>query len=147
MEIRRERTPDLLNYLANLPGVHENIGLREDAYDFTPIFQNTPNGVVAYSNGVDGVQVFEMTADREWWCTTIFGPTCRGRRALDTAAAIKAEITKYADLIFGPVPDALPAAKWFYRQLGGEPVEEIVSGGKTYRAGQGEALYALRVVH
>lgn len=147
MEIQRERDPRLLNHLANLPGVHENIGLREDAYDFSPIFEHTPNGIVAYSNGVDGAQVFEQTADREWWCTTIFGPTCRGRRALETAEAIKARISPFADLIFGPVPDVLPAAKWFYRQLGGRPAEEVVSGGKTYRAGVGETLFAFQVTH
>lgn len=147
MEIRQERDPDLLNRLANLPGVCENIGLREGAYDFSPIFQNMPNGVIAWSNGEDGAQVFEATADREWWVVTIFGPTCRGKRALETARAIKSKMLPFADLVFGPVPNVLPAAKWFYRQLGGVPVESVESGGKVYTADDNETLYAFRVVH
>jgi hypothetical protein len=147
MEIRRETDPHFLNRLSNDPAVLSSLPNIGGVVDWSPLFAHTPNGTIALSNGEDAAQVFEMTADRDWQVVTIFGPTCRGRKALETAYAIRDWIAPYADLVFGPVPDRLPQAKWFYRKLGGEPVAEVVSGGNVYTANPGDTMFACKVVH
>lgn len=147
MEIRQERDPELLNRIANIPEVLTTLPNIGGVVDFAPLFEHTPNGTIALSNGEDGAQVFEMTGEREWQVVTVFAPSCRGKRALETAKAIYNFMAPYADYVWGPVPDTLRAAKWFYRQLGGEPVAEVHSGGHIYTANPGDTLYACKVAH
>lgn len=145
MEIRQETDPVLLNRLSNDPEVLATLPNLGGVVDFSPLFEHTPNGCIALSNGEDGAQVFEMTGERDWKVVTIFAPTCRGSRALETARAIKAWMEPFADFVWGPVPNTLRAAKWFYRQMGGYPVDEVTTGGSTYVANPGETLFAYRV--
>jgi len=147
VEIRKETDAELLNRLSNDPDVWSNIARHGQPVDWAPIFPQTQSGCVAYSNGEDGAQVFELSGPRAWQVVTIFGPTCRGKRALETAEAIKQEISPHADIIFGSIPDHLRAAKWFYRKLGGFPVDRVVLDADVFTANDGETLFAFHVVH
>lgn len=143
--VRQERDPDLLNRLSNDPEVIKTLPNLGGVVDFSPLFAYSPNGCIALSNGEDAAQVFEMTDARDWKVVTIFGPTCRGARALEMARAFKAWMMPFADFVWGPVPNTLRGAKWFYRQLGGYPVDEVTTGGETYVANPGDTLFAYRV--
>lgn len=140
--IRRERDAELANRLANDPVVHRVIAKDGKPIDCTPAVRNC----VILSNGEDAVMIFEMIGnERSWLVMTIFGPTCRGRKALATGRAMRDfMMPKWADRIFGPIPDDNPAARWFYRQLGGSLTDTVSIDGKPIMASvPGEKLFLL----
>lgn len=140
MEIRRETTAELANRISNAPGVVGNVSYDGRVIDWTPAIDTC----VVLSNGEDAVQVYEQMEPRIWQVMTVFGPTCRGKRALEAARAMKEWILPYVDTVFGSVPDRLPQAKWFYRQLGGKPVDAVETAHNVYTANPGETLYEFR---
>lgn len=142
--VRRERDAELINRLSNEKGIHEFVARHGQPLDWEPAVK----GCVILSNGEDAVQVFEHAGTtRDWQVMTIFGASCRGRRALETAREFAEWMRPHADLVFGSIPNALPHAQWFYRKLGGKPVESVESGGQTYVAQPNETLFAFQVAH
>lgn len=140
--IRVETSAELVNRITNDPQVLPYVSRHGSPIDWTPAVES-PDCVVL-SNGADAAMVLERTAPRDWQVNTIFAPTCRGKRAVETGLEMKAFATQqYADLIFGSIPNALPQAQWFYRKLGGVPVSRVKSGGYIYRAQEGETLFRL----
>lgn len=141
--VQRETDPTLANKISNAPGVVGNVSYDGRVIDWAPAI----DACIVLSNGEDAVQVYEQKARHVWEVMTIFAPTCRGKRALETAREMKEWMLPYVDLVFGSVPDKLPQAKWFYRQLGGKPVEQVAVGNDIYTANPGETLYAFEVAH
>ena len=95
---------------------------------------------VVLSNGEDAVGVFEPTGIRLYQVHTLFGESCRGRRALEVGRAmIDFMIPDYADAIWGATPIANRAARWFNRQLGarviGQDVYEAEGAVELFRYG------------
>lgn len=120
--IRRERDARLLNRLANLPDVRPAVCYHDQTLDWSAAFPAKDTGVVVVSNGCDACAVFASTNPRVWQGHTIFGPTCRGRRAVETGRAIIHWMTPHAELIWGATPIGNRAARWFNRQIGGRSV-------------------------
>lgn len=119
--IWRERDATLINNVANLANVHPAIAYHGQPLDWSAAFPAEDTGVVVLSNGDDACAVFASTAHRVWQGHTVFGPTCRGRRAIETGKAIIAWMRPHADLIWGATPIGNRAARWFNRQIGGRP--------------------------
>lgn len=118
-QIRRERDAALINRVANLTTVRPAIAYHGQQLDWSAAFPAKDTGVVVLSNGNDACAVFARTADRVWQGHTIFAPTCRGRRAIETGKAIIAWMRPHADRIWGATPIQNRAARWFNRQIGG----------------------------
>ena len=118
-QIRREREAALINRVANIATVHPAIAYHGQPLDWSAAFPAEHTGVVVLSNGDDACAVFASAADRVWQGHTIFAPTCRGRRAIETGKAIIAWMRPHADLIWGATPIHNTAARWFNRQIGG----------------------------
>lgn len=138
--IYRERSDaTLINALSNVAENQAGLSRYGKDFDWTQALQH----VAALTNGEDAFMVFEETEPRIWQCTTIFGPTCRGKKALSTGLQMKEYMRPYADTIFGSVPDDLRNAAWFYRKMGGKPVETVETEGFTYTANDGETLYRM----
>lgn len=138
--VRREKSVELVNRIANHPSVWKVVARHGQPIDWSPAL----NGCIILTNGEDAAQVYERTDERDWQVVTMFCDTCRGKRALETAREMREYMLPWADLVFGSIPDNLPHAKWFYRQLGGVPVESVESGGRIYTANDNETLYAFR---
>ncbi|MEG8058019.1 hypothetical protein QP150_16195 [Sphingomonas sp. 22L2VL55-3] len=140
--IRRERDARLLNRLANLPDVRPAVCYHDQPLDWSAAFPAEDTGVVVVSNGCDACAVFASTDPRVWQGHTIFGSTCRGRRAIETGRAIINWMRPHADLIWGATPIQNKAARWFNRQIGGrsagfdqydtEGAVEIFTFGSTH---------------
>lgn len=129
--IRRETDAELVNRLSNDPAVHAIIGTPGLYMDWTPAVV----ACVILSNGEDAAMVFEQTARHVWQVITIYGPTCRGRKALAVGRAMRDwMMPAYADVIFGPIPNNLPAARWFYRQMGGRITDKVTIRGEDWVA-------------
>jgi len=117
--IRLERDATVINQVANLATVRPAIAYHSRQLDWSPAFPAEDTGVVVLSNGDDACAVFASTADRVWQGHTIFAPTCRGRRAIETGKAIIDWMRPHADRIWGATPIQNRAARWFNRQIGG----------------------------
>lgn len=118
--IRHEQDVDFINRIANSDAVRPFIRPDGQDMDFAPaVGRPTQTGVVFLSNGEDAVAAFEITADRIYQSHTMFGPTCRGRRAIETAREMVAWMFDHgADVVWGSTPRANKAARWFNRQIG-----------------------------
>lgn len=153
--IRRETDPELINRIANHPAVRPYIAPGDHSLDFSSIFPSRQTGVVILSNGEDAAMMFEQTADRVWQVSTAFEPSCRGQKAREVGSEMREYMRPWSDIIFGKVPDALPHAKRFYEDLGGEPapwfdtsegrLQGLKVGDDWYVAQPGEELYLLRL--
>lgn len=141
--IRRETDAILANRISNDPSVFGNVSYDGRVVDWTPVVDQ----FVILSNGDDAIQVYEQHSRHVWEVMTAFLPSCRGARALETARAMKAWMLPYVDVVFGSVPDSLPAARWFYRQLGGRPVELVETGHHFFRPNPGTTMYEFRAAH
>lgn len=117
-----------------------NVSYDGRVIDWTPAVVSC----VILSNGEDAIQVYEQKARHVWEVMTIMAPTCRGKKALETAYAMRDYMLPYVDVAFGSVPDRLPQAKWFYRKLGGVPVDRVEAGGEVYVANPDETLFEFR---
>lgn len=139
--IRREHDAELINRITNDPAVLPFISRHGNEIDWAPAVSHC----VILSNGEDACMVLEQTDERDWQINTVFAPTCRGKRALETGRAMKEWMVPWADQIFGSIPGDFKHARWFYRALGGEPVDRVESGGEIYEAQEGEVLFAWRL--
>ena len=138
--IRRETDADLANAISRLDGVITNVSYDGRDIDWAPAVE----ACVILSNGIDAIQVYEPKEPRIWEVMTIFGPECRGKRALETAFAMREWMLPHLDIAFGSVPNRLRAAKWFYRKLGGLPVVKLETALCLYEANEGETLFVFR---
>lgn len=118
--IRRETTPDLINRIANMNGVSEFINYKGEAMDWREAFE-MGDDIVILSDGAHACGVFVASGNRHWQVHTLFDPTVRGRKAIDTARAMLDFMRPYADAIWGATPVKNCAARWFNRQLGAMP--------------------------
>lgn len=119
--IQRETDADLLNRIANDPAIlpHFDLG-RTGALDFTPCVL-TPDDYIILSNGSDACALFEWSAPNVWEGHTMFLPSCRGKRAVETGKAMMAWMFDHgADMIFGQTPLHLRHVRWFNRAIGFE---------------------------
>lgn len=139
--IRRTLDPTLINRISNESAIRTVLARHGGPLKWDDVMR----GCVVLTNDEDAVQVYEQTADRDWQVVTIFGETCRGRRALEVGREMRSYMLPLSDLIFGSVPNNLPHAQWFYRQMGGERVPFVESGGYVYTAQPDETLMALKV--
>lgn len=120
--IREETSSDLINAIANAPGVVEHVSYIGEV-DWTPAVES-PDCIVV-SNGSDAVGVFEKSADRVFQTHTIFGPTCRGKRAIETGKEmLDYMIPRHAEYIWGYTPLRNAKARWFNRKVGAQVLGE-----------------------
>ncbi len=142
--IIQETTPELINRISNMPEVLPFLSRHGDALDWSPVFE-PGSGCMVLSNGEDACMVLEQTAPRHWQVSTIYAPSCRGKRAVETGQGMRDfMIPEHADMIFGSIPNSFKHAIWFYQKMGGVKVDEIESDGYIWHAQPGETLYALR---
>lgn len=130
--VRRETDPSLLNKIANDAAVHPFVSTTGDPIDFSPIEGKRAGeiGGVILSNGEDAAALFEMTAVGVYQAHTLFGPTCRGRKAIDTAREMLGWMWEHnARIVWGATPRWNRAACLFNRLVG---FKEI--GGDDYEA-------------
>ncbi len=104
----------VLNRIANDPSVAPFVNYNLGEMDWTPALKLC----VCLTNGEDAFAVFEHSGDREWQTHTMFLPTCRGKRGLDTAREIVNFMRPHANALWGATPIANKAARWFNRKMG-----------------------------
>ena len=120
--IRREYDPALINAISNMSGVAENVSYKDGPMDWASAFPASATGIIILSNGEDACAVFGMTDVRRWQVHTMFGPSCRGRKALDAGNAMIDYMRPAANVLWGATPISNCAARWFNRQLGAMPI-------------------------
>lgn len=120
--IRQETTSELIDRVSNMDGVRSGICYHDRAMEWKDAFPSQRSGIVVLSNGEDAVSVFVATGKRHWQAHTLFAPSCRGRDALRTGAAMLAWMQPHADAVWGATPIRNCAARWFNRQLGAMPI-------------------------
>jgi len=119
--VRVETDVSFLNSLANSDDVRPFIRPDGAALDFAPIAgkRMTEIGGVVLSNGSDAAAIFDMTADGVFQSHTLFGPTCRGRRAIEQAREFVGWMFDHgARVLWGSTPRDNAKARWFNRQIG-----------------------------
>lgn len=119
--IRRCTDPELMSRIANSDGVREFVNIEHDQPDWAAIasLRPTESGVIALTNGEDALALFTMTADYVYQGHTMFAPTCRGRRAIETGREIIAWMFDHnAEVVWGCTPRGNRKARWFNRQIG-----------------------------
>jgi len=117
--IRRETDAALANKIASHPAVRQNVCHHDDDIDFAPAV----DACILLSNGEDALCAFEETAPREWQMHSFFLPSCRGRKAIDTAKEMLAWIIpEHGSRVWGGTPIGNRAARWFNRQIGGTSI-------------------------
>jgi hypothetical protein len=108
---------DLVNQIANSPGVPELLGA--DSFDFTAALQDRSN-IFLHHEGA--VAICEWSAPRVYQCHLIFDPSCRGRRAVSAAIAMREFMfANHADMLWGQPAIANTAARKLIRMAGFEP--------------------------
>ncbi len=137
--IRRETDARLINQLANAPDVAPFVNYGAGTMDFAPALASDAN-VIVLSNGKDAVAAFERTAPRRWQSHTLFGPTCRGRTAIDTGRAMVAwMLDRCADVLWGATAIKNRKARWFNRQIGA-----VVVGHDAYEVEGPVEIFEIR---
>lgn len=121
-EIRRERDDFLLRLIADDPAVRPFICYHDNDIDWTPALERA-SGVVILSNGSDAIGVFELTGEnetgQEFQTHTMFGPTCRGKRALQAGRDMLAWMfSRNCSRIWGRTPVSNHRARMFNRLCG-----------------------------
>jgi hypothetical protein len=118
--IARETDPDTVNAIANRPGIREFIDYRDDKsipLDFTPaVGRITTTGIVWLTDGNGALAAFEQVGDRAYNVHLMF--ESRGRAAVQAGRDMVEYLRPYADEIWGLIPQANKAARWFARQMG-----------------------------
>jgi hypothetical protein len=121
--IRRETNSDLIDRISNMPGVFEAISKHGRALAWS----SGMDGLIVLSNGEDAVGVFEETAPGAYQTHTMFAPTCRGARAVETGRAmLRYMFDNGADTIWGATPINNAKARWFNRKCGARMVGRSV---------------------
>jgi hypothetical protein len=116
--IQRETDPDFINRIANLPEVLPHLDYRgAGMLDFSPaVGRITTTGIVWLSNGEDAVAAFEQAADRAYNVHLMFA--CHGAKALEAGRAMLEYMRPWVDELWGLIPIANKAARWFARRMG-----------------------------
>lgn len=140
--IHRATDAELVNRLSNDPAIRPYVAFHDGPVDWTPALSS--EDVLLLTNGEDACMVLWRTAPRDWQCTTIFGKTCRGARAVKTGLAIRDYMfPRLADLVFGSIPSDFLHAVWFYKKLGGIEARYVDSGNELYVPEDGRRLFKL----
>lgn len=126
------------NRIANHPAILPHFTMADpfnpSRVDFSECAER-PDHYVLLHNGrgegdlrADAAMLFDWSAPDVWEMHTMFLPSCRGRRALDTAQDFGRIMFEEvgAFRLWGQTPVNNRAARWFNRQLGGR------SAGSTF---------------
>jgi hypothetical protein len=116
-----ETRPDFINRIANSEGVREFIRPDGQPMDWTPIVERSPamTRTIVLSNGEDALAAFELTAPGIYQSHTLFSPTCRGRRAIDTGIEMVSWMFDHgAKIVWGSTPRDNRKACLFNRWIG-----------------------------
>lgn len=130
--VRRETNITLLNRIANDDAVRPFLRLDGEPLDFSVIdgLDDNEIGAVVLSNGEDAAAVFQITAPGSYQVHTLFGPTCRGRRAVDTAREMLGWMWEHdASVVWGATPRWNKPACLFNRLVGAKEI-----GGDEFEA-------------
>lgn len=113
----RTRDADLVNSIANAPGVPEMLGV--EAFDFTEALKLDSN---IFLTAPGAVGIFEWSAPRIYQGHLIFSPSCKGRRAVRAAEQMRDFMfTNHADMLWGQPPVHLEGARKLLRMIGFAP--------------------------
>lgn len=115
----------LLNKIAASDAVRPFMRPDGQPMDFSAIEgrRTTEMGGVVLSNGEDAAGVFEITAPGVYMAHTMFGETCRGRKAIDTAhEMIEWMFAHGAHTVWGATPRANRKACLFNRLVGAREI-------------------------
>ena len=91
-----------------------------------PIFfdnlANEPAFFALLHNGADAAAIFEWSAPGVWQSHTMFLPSCRGRKGIEAAKMMMAEmfLLHDADILWGQTPVHNRAARLFNKWIGAE---------------------------
>lgn len=108
---------DLVNRIANAPGVPELLGA--EAFDFTVAIAVSTN-IFLHCRGA--IAICEFSAPRVYQCHLIFSPSCRGIKALRAAAEMRDFMfANHADMLWGQPAVSNRAGRKLIRMLGFEP--------------------------
>lgn len=130
--IRRETGPELLDRIVAHPRVICSFGRNGVPQSFAAIFDH-PDGYRAYSDGEGFAAVFEWSAPGVWQGHMLAHPDARGRKSIEAAKEILAEMLKTERMVWGMVPTENEAAGMF----------SLLIGMKA--AGEGEDAHGLPV--
>lgn len=125
MHITHTHDAELVNRIANQDGVREYIHPAGLPIDWTEAVapSSAQTGIVVLTDGEDAVAAFTMTTPTVWQSHTLFGPKCRGRRAIETGRAMVQWMFDHgADVVWGDTPRDNRKALWFNRQIGAHPL-------------------------
>jgi len=112
---------ELANRIVNQDGVREFFHVSGDPVDLTPAVEPRSGitGIIALTDGDDALALFEMTHDGVFQSHTLFGPTVRGRRAVDTGRAMVQYMFDHgAKVVWGATPRDNRKALWFNSAIG-----------------------------
>lgn len=121
----------LVNRIANSPGVPELLGAA--AFDFTVALDLKTNIFLHYGGAV---AICEWSAPRVYQCHLIFGPECRGRRAVRAALVMRDFMLEHhADMLWGQPAIGNRAGRKLIRMAGFGPAgfgENALVGAVEY---------------
>lgn len=123
--VRPETDISLINRIANSDRVRPFIRPDGQPMDFSILAGRRPTetGVVILSNGEDALGLFEITAPGIYQAHTLFGETCRGRKAIDTAREMLNWMFSHgARIIWGSTPRFLRHVMMFNRLVGAQEI-------------------------
>lgn len=110
---------EYVNAIANAPGVPELLGA--ESFDFTAAIKDRSNIFLAHGGAVG---LFEWSAPRTYQGHLMFGPECRGRKAVRAAAAMRDHMfANHASMLWGQPPVGNCIAK-LLRMIGFKPAGE-----------------------
>lgn len=136
--IRRETDAALINRVANDSEVRPFIDYR--GVDAPMDWSEVVARCIVLSNGTDAVAAFEEVEPRIYQAHLMFLPTCRGKRAIETAIEMLEYLKPIADVVRGAGPDSNKRVQWFARHLGFASI-----GSDVYDADGSVQLFALRM--
>jgi hypothetical protein len=90
VSVHHTHDAELANRIANQDGVREFFHTQGLPVDLTPAVAppSTQTGIVALTDGDDALALFEMNLPGIYQSHTLFGPRCRGRKAIETGRAM-----------------------------------------------------------
>lgn len=139
--IRRETDAGYINSIVNSPAVRPFVDYGAgDAIDVSATVAR--DDVFWLSDGHGGLSAFGLSAPREYQAHVFFGEECRGADAIQSAKAMVDWMRPLADRLWGAIPQANRAARWFGRKVGfqHERFEDGFTDGPV-------EIVGLRVVH
>ncbi len=119
--VGRETNPELVNRIANSPGVRDFVRPDGLPIDLTAVVTepSTRTGCVILSNGEDAVMLFDLTATGVFQAHIAFQHSCRGKRGLSVARdMLDWMFERGAHVIWCDIPAWHKPAIWFARRVG-----------------------------